>query len=416
MITFPTSNYRAAAAVAFTVLAILAGCGRKGDAPPAGDNANRRSAAKPVEEVSVATAPALRTDIPRKIEFVGSLAGVEQVTLSAEVDGTVETVRNDLGDPVRKGQVLAALVQDEFLQRKEQARAELDQIAARLGIPLGTETANIEQTSLVRKALAEYDNARKDLERRKDLAEKNLIAKKDVDDADARFLVAEANVRAAREEANNLLATLRGKKATLAIAEKKLRDTRVKSPIDGFIEARLVSTGEYVKVGTPLFRIVDDHPIRLIGEVPEFYAASLKAGLAVDLSVDGRPGKTYRGTLKRISPASNAANRAIQVEANFPNRGRELKSGFFGKAAILLRVDPNGVSVPKQAVVTFAGIEKVFVVDNAVAKERRVKLGDDLGDRIEIVEGISAGERVAVSRTGKLVEGSRVRVEPGDRK
>ena len=411
---FASSKLRAPAA-AFVALAILAGCGKK-DLPPEGAAGNGTGAGKPAEEISVAVAPALRTAIPRKIEFVGSLAGAEQVTLSSEVEGTVETVRNDLGDPVRKTQVLVVLVQDEFLQRKEQARAELDQVSARLGIPPGTEGADIEKTSLVRKALAEFDNARKDLERRKDLAGKNLIAKKDVDDAEARFLVAEANVRAAREEANNLLATLRGKKASLAIAEKKLRDTRVKSPIDGFIESRMVSTGEYVKVGTPLFRIVDDRTIRLLGEVPEFYAASLKAGLPVELSVDGRPGKTYLGTLKRISPASSPANRAIQVEGNFPNANRELKSGFFGKAAILLRVDPNGVSVPKQAVVTFAGVEKVFVVDNNAARERRVKLGQDLGDRIEIVEGIAAGDRVAVSRTGKLVEGSRVRIESGDRK
>ena len=411
---FASSKLRAQVA-AFAALAILAGCGKK-DLPPKGDAGSGTGAGKPAEEISIAVAPALRTAIPRKIEFVGSLAGVEQVTLSSEIEGTVEMVRNDLGDPVRKGQVLVSLVQDEFLQRKEQARAELDQVSARLGIPPGTEGADIEKTSLVRKAQAEFDNARKDLERRKDLAGKNLIAMKDVDDAEARFLVAEANARASREEANNLLATLRGKRASLAIAEKKLRDTRVKSPIDGFIESRMVSTGEYVKVGTPLFRIVDDRTIRLLGEVPEFYAASLTGGLAVELSVDGRPGKTYRGTLKRISPASNAANRAIQVEGNFPNANRELKSGFFGKAAILLRVDPDGVSVPKQAVVTFAGVEKVFVIDNNAARERRVKLGQDLGDRIEIVEGIAAGDRVAVSRTGKLIEGSRVRIEPGDRK
>ena len=411
----PASSKLRAPAAAFVALAILAGCGKK-DLPPQGSAGSGTGAARPAEEISVAVAPALRTSIPRKIEFVGSLAGAEQVTLSSEVEGTVETVRADLGDPVRSGQVLVSLVPDEFLQRKEQARAELDQVSARLGIPAGTEGADIEKTSLVRKSLAEFDNARKDLERRKDLAGKNLIAMKDVDDADARFLVAEANVRAAREEANNLLATLRAKKAALAIAEKKLRDTAVKSPIDGFIESRMVSTGEYVKVGTPLFRIVDDRTIRLLGEVPEFYAASLTAGLPVELSVDGRPGKTYRGTLKRISPASNAANRAIQVEGNFPNANRELKSGFFGKAAILLRVDPDGVSVPKQAVVTFAGVEKVFVIDNNAARERPVKLGQDLGDRIEIVEGIAAGDQVAVSRTGKLVEGSRVRVEPGDRK
>ena len=409
-----SSRLRAPVAV-FVALAILAGCGKK-ELPPKGGAGSGTGAGKPAEEISIAVAPALRTAIPRKIEFVGSLAGVEQVTLSSEIEGTVEMVRSDLGDPVRKGQALVSLVQDEFLQRKEQARAELDQVSARLGIPPGSEGADIEKTSLVRKALAEFDNARKDLERRKDLAGKNLIAMKDVDDAEARFLVAEANVRGSREEANNLLATLRGKRASLSIAEKKLRDTRVKSPIDGFIESRMVSTGEYVKVGTPLFRIVDDRTIRLLGEVPEFYAASLRIGLPVELSVDGRPGKTYRGTLKRISPASNAANRAIQVEGNFPNANRELKSGFFGKAAILLRVDPDGVSVPKQAVVTFAGVEKVFVIDNNAARERRVKLGQDLGDRIEIVEGIAAGDRVAVSRTGKLVEGSRVRIEPGDRK
>ncbi len=399
---------------AVAALAILAGCGKKEAGAPKGDNAARQGA--PGEEISVAAAPALRTPIPRKIEFVGSLAGVEQVTLSSEVEGTVEKFHADLGDPVRKGQTLASLVQDEFVFRRDQARAEAAQIAAKLGIPPDAEGADIEQTSLVRKALAEYDNARKDLERRKDLAAKNLVAKKEVDDAEARFLVAEANVRAAREEANTLLATLRAKRAQAGLAEKKLRDTLVKSPIEGFIEARLISTGEYVKVGTPLFRIVDDHPIRLLGEVPEFYAAALTAGLPVDLTVDSRPGKTFRGALRRISPASNPASRAIQVEATYPNDDRALKSGSFGKAAILLRIDPNGVSIPKQAVVTFAGVEKVFVIDNNAARERRVKLGDDLGDRVEVVEGVAAGEQVAVSRTGKLVEGSRVRVEAGERK
>ena len=143
-----SSNLRASLA-AFAALAILAGCGKK-DLPPKGAAGNGTGPGKPAEEISVAVAPALRTAIPRKIEFVGSLAGAEQVTLSSEVEGTVETVRNDLGDPVRKAQVLVLLVEDEFLQRKEQARAELDQVAARLGIPPGTEGADIEKTSLVR--------------------------------------------------------------------------------------------------------------------------------------------------------------------------------------------------------------------------------------------------------------------------
>ena len=102
---------------AFVALAILAGCGKK-ELPPKGGAGSGTGAGKPAEEISIAVAPALRTSIPRKIEFVGSLAGVEQVTLSSEIEGTVEMVRSDLGDPVRKGQVLVSLVQDEFLSGK----------------------------------------------------------------------------------------------------------------------------------------------------------------------------------------------------------------------------------------------------------------------------------------------------------
>ncbi|MBI5420631.1 MAG: efflux RND transporter periplasmic adaptor subunit [Deltaproteobacteria bacterium] len=388
-------------------LALQPGCGRndaESKAPAA------KGAAEAVEEVPVRVAAAQRTAIQRKVEFVGSLAGVEQVTLSSEVEGTIEKIHADLGDPVRKGQVLLSVAADEFRFRKEQARAEAEQIAAKLGIASDAVTADIDGTSLVRKAVAEYENARTDLDRRRGLFGKNLIARKEVDDAEARYLVAEANVRAAREEANNLLATLRSKRAQLSLAEKKWRDTQVRSPIDGSVEARLVSAGEYVKVGTPMFRLVNDRPVRMLGEVPEFYAAALTPGLAVDLTVDSRPGKVYRGTLKRIAPSSNVANRAIQVEAFFPNPSQELKSGFFGKGAILLRVDRDGVAIPKQAVVTFAGIEKVFVVSAGTARERKVKLGDDLGDRVEVVEGVAAGDKLAVSNTGKLVEGAKVLV------
>ncbi len=406
--------FRAAVTASLLAAIILtAGCG-KTNADSKGTSS--KAVVQAPEEVQVRVDTARRTAIQRKVEFVGSLAGVEQVTLSSESEGTIDKVHADLGDPVRKGQVLLSVVPDEFRFRAEQARAEAAQVAAKLGIAPDTETADVDGTSLVRKAVAEYNNAKTDLERRKGIFEKNLIARKEVDDAEARYLVAEANLRAAREEANNLLATLRGKRAQVGIAEKKLADTQVRSPIDGSVEARLVSAGEYLKVATPMFRLVNDRPIRMLGEVPEFYAGSLRAGLAVELSVDGRPGKVYRGTLRRIAPSSNVANRAINVEALFPNESGELKSGFFGKGAVILRIDPNGVAIPKQAVVTFAGIEKVFAISGGTARERRVKLGDDLGDLVEATEGVSAGDTLAVSNTGKLVEGSRVAITAGDAK
>ena len=139
----PASWNHKGPAVALAIVALLAGCGGKEAGAPKGDNAARQGA--PGEEISVAAAPALRTPIPRKIEFVGSLAGMEQVTLSSEVEGTVAKIHADLGDAARKGQTLLSLVQEEFLFRKEQARAEADQIAAKLGITTDAEGADIEQ-------------------------------------------------------------------------------------------------------------------------------------------------------------------------------------------------------------------------------------------------------------------------------
>ena len=104
---------------------------------PEGGRRERNRGREPAEEISVAVAPALRTAIPRKIEFVGSLAGAEQVTLSSEVEGTVETVRNDLGDPVRKAQVLVSLVRTSFCSGKSRRARRIDQVSARLGIPPG---------------------------------------------------------------------------------------------------------------------------------------------------------------------------------------------------------------------------------------------------------------------------------------
>jgi RND family efflux transporter MFP subunit len=385
-------------------LLLLGGCGGSKKTAETGKNAVRQ----PPAPVAVQSAPAQRTAITRKIEFVGTLAGVDQVTLASEVDGTVQRVHADLGDAIVKGQTLLTIVPDEFRFRQEQARADADQTAARLGIAPDAESADIDKTSIVRKAQADYANAKTDYERRKGLVEKKLIARKELDDAEARLLVADANVAAAREEANTQLATLRGKRAQAALAAKKVRDTELRAPISGSVEAKLVSAGEYVKTGAPLFRLVNDRPVKMVGEVPEYYASLVRRGQAVELTVDGQAGRIFRGTLSRVSPSSNVANRAVQVEVLFPNAGRELKPGFFGKGAVLLRVDPDGVTVPKEALVTFAGVDKLFVIEGGKATERRVKLGEDLGGRIEITDGVKAGETVAVTNTGKLFTGAPV--------
>jgi RND family efflux transporter MFP subunit len=402
----PSRRRRTASRIAVPLLSaacllLVLSCGRK-----EGGGGQGRDKAAPVETATVA---ARRETVPRKAEFVGSLAGVEQAVVSAEIEGSVARTLSDLGDPVRKGQVLAVVSPDEFRFRRDQAVSEADQAAARLGVSPTATSIDVENTSVVRKAAADYRNAKTDYERRKGLVEKNLIARKEVDDAEARLAVAEANLRAAREEANTQIAGLRGKRAAAALAEKKVADTSVRSPISGSVEARLVNAGEYVKVGTPLFRLVNDRPVKIVGDVSEAYASDIRKGQPVELQVEGKPGKVFRGSVARVSPSSDPANRTLRIEALFPNGDGALKAGFFGKGAVLVKVDPDAVTVPKAALVSFAGVDKVFVVAGGKASERKVSIGQDLGDRLEILSGVAAGEEVAVSGTGKLYEGAPVR-------
>jgi RND family efflux transporter MFP subunit len=191
----------------------------------------------------------------------------------------------------------------------------------------------------------------------------------------------------------------------------QLAHKRVRSPIAGSVVRRLVSVGEYVRPGTPLFDLVADDPLKLRGDVPERFADEIGVGQAVEIKVDAYPNDTFAGTLLRISPAANAENRSITVEAAVPNAGRRLKAGFFASANIVTRSDDQALVVPETAVISFAGVTKLFVVRDDVAHERHVRLGSrDEQGWIEVIEGVQADESVATSGLAKLEDGMAVAV------
>src|SRR5262249_22259994 len=154
-------------------------------------------------------------------------------------------------------------------------------------------------------------------------------------------------------------------KTAAAVAEAQ-RDTqnvliehaRVLSPLTGSVASRIVSVGEYVRAGTPLFKLVADQPLKLRGDVPERFAHELAAGQSVQIQVDAFPGQTFSGTLARISPSVNRDNRSISVEAVVENGDRRLKPGFFANASIVTRAEDEALMVPQTAIVTFAGVTR----------------------------------------------------------
>ena len=239
------------------------------------------------------------------------------------------------------------------------------------------------------------------------LVEQGIVAKADFDAADATYKVAQSRYQDALEEIRNRQALLAQRRSELALARQQLSDTAVHAPIDGIVQLKRASVGEYLAAGAPVVDIVRMNPLRLQAQVPERDAATVRFGQNVRVSVEGDT-RIYIGQIKRLSPVISQQNRMLMVEADVPNDGN-LRPGSFAKVEIVTNDAKMAVTVPNNAIVTFAGIEKVIVVQNGKALEKPVTTGRRSGDSTEILSGVNVGDQVIVD-PGNLQSGMAVEV------
>jgi RND family efflux transporter MFP subunit len=400
-------------AIAAAVLpALLAGCGGGDPASAAGSGRQGQGPPQeetgPAREVRLATAEEGR--LARTVAVSGTLAADEQAELGIKVAGRIERMYVEIGDRVRRGQPIARLVPTDLELRVQQADTALQQARTRLGLPPGGPDRMVppEETAVVKQAAANLKQASLTRDRMARLLQEQLIPQQDFDAAEAAWSVADARYQEAIEEARTRQALLSQRRSELAIAQRQLLDSIVTAPFDGMIRERLVSTGDYVPVGAPVAVLVRVHPLRLRLAVPEREAAGITPGLPVRLTVEGDPA-TYQGRVARLSPAISEENRTLLVEAEVPNQDGRLKPGSFAQAEIVIEAAEPAVLVPASAIVTFAGIEKVIGVEDGKAVEKRVQTGRRAGDRVEIVDGVKAGDAI-VAVPGNLVTGQPVKV------
>ena len=365
--------------------------------------------AAPVASQTVKVQRLQREPLARSITVSGTLAAEEQVTLSFKVTGRVEDLRVDLGSTVRKGDVIARLTPTDFDLRLRQAEASLQQARARLGLdPTGAaDTVDIDQTAVVRQARASLTEARRQRERVATFVERGISAKADLEAADSALEIAEGRHQDALEEVRNRQAVLAQRRSELELAKQQLDDTMMRSPIDGIVRERTVFAGEYRSAGTPVLTIVRQHPLRLQLAVPERASTSLRVGQRVRVSVEGDP-TVHEGRVSRISPSIVEGTRTLPIEAEVPNVDGKLRPGTFAKADIITADDPALV-VPQSALVVFAGVEKVLIVKDGKVHEQRVRTGVRVGDRVELLEGVSPGDAVILA-PGGLADGSPVTI------
>jgi RND family efflux transporter MFP subunit len=367
-------------------------------------------AGSPAREVSVV--PATERALPRTVAATGTLAAEDQMTLSAKVAGRVESIDIDLGTRIQRGQALARLDQTDFKLRVEQAEAALQQARARLGLtPSGKdETVDPEQTAIVRQARAVLEEARLTRDRSVKLLEQQLIARSQLDTAEANLQVADGRYQDALEEVRNRQAVLAQRRSELDLARQQLTDTVVLAPIDGAVSQRLTSRGEYLAVGAPMATLVRIHPLRLRVSVPEREASGVRAGQMVRLTIEGDP-TVYSGRVVRMAPIVQELNRTLTVEAEIPNERGVLRAGAFARAEIVTEASQPIITVPTSSLIVFAGVEKVLVVRGGKTAEVRVQTGRRMGESVEIVDGLKRGEAV-VTNPGNLTGGQTVSVKP----
>jgi RND family efflux transporter MFP subunit len=395
----------ALALVATAALAVAgASCQREAPAARAG------AGAKAQEPRPVRVVAAVEGRLPRTVVVTGTLAADEEVAAGFKVAGRVSEVAVDLGSQVRKGQVLARLDPTDFRIRVEQAEAALRQVRAGLGLtPDGTDDrVDPEKTALVREARAVLEEAGLNRNRMAQLREKDLIARAEFDAAVSRLLVAEGRYQAAVEEVRNRQEILAERRSSLSLARQQLADAVLQAPIDGAVRERRASVGEFLAAGAPVVQLVRIHPLRLRVAVPERDAAAIRIGQPVRVRPEGNAAE-HAGRVVRLSPAIQEQNRTLVLEAEVANREGRLRPGSFAKAEIAVEADRAAVLVPATAIVTFAGIEKVFGVKDGLAVEKRVRTGRRAGDRVEILEGLVSGEPVVVE-PGNLAGGLPVTV------
>jgi RND family efflux transporter MFP subunit len=382
------------------VLSIL-GCSKNETAQARG----RDAAAKPV------TPEVVRLEkVKRAVELVGTLAAVDQVTISSEADGKVSRILADLGDRVRAGQTLIQIDREKQQYTLDQQKATLERALAQLGAPDPQHLPPAEKTPDVQKAAADLAQAKQAFERTNELFKRTLVPQQMLDDAGTALQSKQASYDLALQNAKNLRASIQASEASMKLADRQLRDTEIRAPFDGYVEKRLVNLGELVKTQMPVMAVVRVDPLKVIAEIPEKMAPWIHDGQPVQLLVDAYPDRTFTGSVSRISPAVNTATRAFPFEALVPNKDAVLKPGTFARVHIESGKVDDVLTLPYATLQYRYGVNRVFVIEGDKLVARELKIGERIGDRVEIISGVQAGDRVASNDVDKLVDGMKIAV------
>lgn len=336
----------------------IAGCDQSGGAASANGNTGDDSGQENARPVPVEVGVAERGEIVATYAGTASLEPLEEAQVVAKVGGQIEEILVEEGDIVSAGQVLARLDGDRLRLQLEQARANLAK-------------------------------AERDYKRNVDLHEKGLVASGAFE---------------------NIKYDMDALRAAYNIAKLEYDYSAITAPISGVVSERLIKVGNTIANDAPCFRIANLTPLVAYLHVPEREFGKIAAGHHVDVRVDALPNQRFSGVVARISPVVDSTTATFKTTVELDPLDATLKPGMFARMNVVYDTRANAILIPRSALTETEIGASVFVIEADKALRRTVAIGFAQQDKLEILDGIAAGERVVVVGQTGLKDGASVQV------
>ena len=317
-------------------------------------------AARPQNAPLVRIEKPVRETVVHKLQLSGDVAAIQQAAIFSRVSGNLERVLVDIGDRVRRNQLLAVIDSTELRQQAQQAEAM-------------------------------FFNTQVKHQRMKKLQEQDLVSKEDVDDAEASMKVASASYEAART---------------------RLNYARITAPFAGYITKRMLDPGAMVTTGNAtLFMLMDLDSVKIVVNVLEKDTPRLAKVKQAWVTVDAYPEKQYEGRVTRNSEALDLATRTLAVEVDVPNKDHALKPGMFAKVTLIIDERAEALTLPTQAILKDDRGSYVFSVENNAAKRVPISIGAEQNARTEITSGLAGSEEIITTGQQFVKDGGQVSIQ-----
>jgi membrane fusion protein, multidrug efflux system len=334
--------------------------------------------------MTVELSNAKRAPMLQEIRVVGNLIGEATVAVAPRTAGRLQDVFVRLGDRVSRGQRIAKIEDFEIVEQVKQAEAAQEVSAA-----------------TIRQREADLQLALTSVERSRNLFQRQLLPKQTLDDNEARYQSAIAQLDLARAQNNQ-------SKARLDELRINLANTVIVSPVNGFVSKRDIDAGAFVSQNAPIADVVDISRVRLVVNVVERDLKELQAGDVAIVEVDAYPGEKFRGRIARVAPVLDPATRTAPIEIEIPNPDFRLKPGMYARVGITTDIKKDTLVVPINAVADLGGRRGVFQHVNGVAIFRTVELGTENDEVVEVLGGLADGDQVITTGARALRDGDRI--------